>query len=238
MQQLVGYHRPRSIAEAVELLRGPGRMALAGGTTFRHDGGADPVEVVDLQALGLAGITEAGDRVRIGAATTLQTSSDDPLVPRLVRRCARAELPSTLRTVATIGGTVGAAESESVLLAALLVHDAVVRFADGRTAPLGSVLRAGVSHGSLVVEVTVSTGGATAMASTGRTPADVPIVAALARATDDGVRLALSGVATTPLLVDPGAIETLDPPGDFRGSATYRLHLAGTLTERAIRELS
>jgi CO/xanthine dehydrogenase FAD-binding subunit len=238
MHRLVGYHRPESIEDTVELLRAPGRMILAGGTALRHDGRADPVEVVDLQALGLDGIAEQGHRVRLGATATLQAVSDDPLVPELIRRGARAELPSTLRSLATVGGTVGAAESESVLLAALLVHDADVRFADGRTESLGSVLHDGVAHGSLVVDLAVATGGTTAMASTARTPADVPIVAALARATDDRMHLALTGVAPTPVLVDPGAIEALDPPADFRGSADFRRHLAAVLAARAIEELS
>ncbi len=60
MHQLVGYHRPKSIADATGLLNGPDRLALAGGTTIRHDGGGNPVELIDLQALGLGGISTSG----------------------------------------------------------------------------------------------------------------------------------------------------------------------------------
>ena len=80
----------------------------------------------------------------------------------------------------------------------------------------------------------------TAVARTGRTPADVPIVAAYGRRTTDGfVAMALTGVAEHPVLVDvfdPTA--GLDPAGDFRGSREYRLHLARTLTARVMAELS
>ena len=71
MHQLVGYHRPGSIADAIRLLDGPDRVALAGGTTIRHDGGGDPVELVDLQALGLDGIVADGALVHIGATAAV-----------------------------------------------------------------------------------------------------------------------------------------------------------------------
>lgn len=238
MHQLVGYRRPESIAEAITLLGAPHRMALAGGTMIRHDGGGAPVELVDLQALGLDTIGQAGAQVRLGATATLQALADSELVPDLIRWAARAELPSTLRTLATVGGTIGAAESDSVLLAALLVHDASVELAGGSTGRLQTVLHGGPPQGDLIVGVTVAAGGATAMAATGRTPADRPIVAALARSDDNGVNLALCGVAPTPELVDPTKLDHLEPPGDFRGSARYRRHLASVLSSRVLEELS
>ena len=61
MYRLEAYHRPTSVADAVGLLAAPGRLALAGGTTVRHDGGASSTEVVDLQALGLDRIALDGD---------------------------------------------------------------------------------------------------------------------------------------------------------------------------------
>lgn len=238
MHQMVGYHRPAAVAEAVRLLAEPTRVAMAGGTTLRHDGGAAPVEVVDLQALDLDSIEADGPLVRIGATTTLQALVDCDAVPDLVRRTARAELPSTLRSRATVGGTIGSAESDSLLLAALLVHDATVHFADRRTAPLGDVLEVGLGSGDLIVGVTVASLGATAIAVTGRTPADTPIVAAVGRADEHGMRLALCGVAATPRLVEPAEVDALEPPGDFRGSPAYRRHLANVLSARVLEELS
>lgn len=238
MHQLVGYHRPSSVADAVRLLGSPHRLALAGGTTIRHDGGGSPVEVVDLQALGLDDIAVEGDRVRLGATATLQSLVDSDVVPELIRRCARADQPSTLRTLATVGGTIGAADPESRLLAAMLVHDGAVAFADDRLSTIDEVLHAGLAPGALIVNVTVAADGPTAIAATGRTPEDSPIVAALARRAGDGVRLALCGVAPTPILVDPTELDRLDPPGDFRGTSDYRRHLADVLTARVIGELS
>ncbi len=238
MHQLVGYHRPTSIAEATGLLNGPNRMALAGGTTFVHHGGGHPVEVVDLQALGLGNISANGSRIQIGATATLQTLVDSDLVPDLVRDAAKADQPSTLRTLATVGGSVGAAESESLLVAALLVHDAIVNFADDRSEPLQEFLANGLSHGDLILSITVATGGATAMAATARTPHDVPIVAVVGRRSDNSTRLAICGVAATPQLVEDGSLGQLEPPGDFRGSAEYRKRLAEVLIARVLEELS
>ena len=213
-------------------------MILGGGTTIRHDGGAGPVELVDLQALDLGRIAHDGTVVRLGATVTLQTLADDELIPELVRRAARAEQSSTLRTLATVGGTIGAAESDSPLLAAMLAHDGVVRFADDRTVALATVLADGLGSTDLIVSIAVVAAGASALAATGRTPRDRPIVAALARAGEDGVRLALCGVAPTPVLVDPAELDRLDPPADFRGSSAYRRHVAQVLSARVLQELT
>lgn len=238
MHQLVGYHRPKSIAEATALLDGPNRMALAGGTTIAHDGGGNPVELVDLQALGLGTISANGSLIEIGATVTLQALMDNDLVPQLVRDAAKADQPSTLRTLATVGGSVGAADSESLLVAALLVHEAAVNFASQRSAPLHEVLSGGLSQGDLILSVSIATGGATAMAVTGRTPHDVPIVAVVGRNSDAGTLLALCGVGATPQLVTEESLSQLEPPGDFRGSAEYRKRLAEVLTGRVLGELS
>ena len=196
------------------------------------------MEVVDLQSLGLDSVSLVANHAELGAMVTLQSLVDNDAMPHLIRRTARAELPSTLRTLATVGGTVVAGGSESVLLAALLVHDASIRFADGRSVPLATVLEAGVNTGDLIVGVELATDGRTAMGVTGRTPADTPIVAVVGRAADDGLRLAATGVGSAPRLVKPDAVDDLEPPADFRGSSDYRRHLAGVLCARVVEELS
>ena len=238
MHRLVGYHRPKSIADAVDLLERPDRMALAGGTTIAHDSGRTPVELVDLQSLGLSGISANGSHVGIGATATLQALVESDLIPEVIRDAAKAEQPSTLRSLATVGGSVAAAHGESVLVAALLVHEASVVFADGRSVPLEELLAVGLSQGDLVISVCVAEGGATAMAATGRTPRDVPIVAAVGRVGPAGTRVALCGVGPVPQLVTEASLGRLDPPGDFRGTSAYRIHLAKVLRDRVLGELS
>ena len=241
MPSVLAYHRPGSLEEASTLLAGPNRTVIGGGTVVvpraRMERG-DGVEVVDLQALGLDSIEVDGDRLVIGAMVTLGQLAQDDRVPELLRELARRELPSALRTQATVGGTVGQADWESVLLAGLLVHDAEVRHHAGAATPLDRRLGASATT-EIITEVSVAVSGAGTIAATGRTPADTPIVAAVARDTEAEVRLALTGVAATPVLVDSTApVAGLTPPADFRGSSGYRAHLADVLARRAVGEVS
>ena len=244
MPLVTAYHRPSTLDEALDLLSSPGRVALGGGTTLNADREPSDLEAVDLQSLGLDAITATGDgQVRIGATATLDAVRRCELLPDSLRELARLEQPSTLRTLATVGGLVAGGSAESLLLAGLLAHDARVELAGpGDAGPsdrsLAELLAAGLPRGSLITAVTVVPSGRTATARTGRTPADVPIVAAYGRRVEGFVAMALTGVGDHPVLVDvydPTA--GLDPAGDFRGSREYRLHLAGTLTARVMQEL-
>ena len=231
------YSRPASLAEAFALLDRPGAVVLGGGTTLNAVASAGPIEVVDLQALGLDRIEPLdGGAVRIGATATLQRLAEAGGLPAALREAARRELPSTLRAQATLAGTIVTADPESELLAVLLVHDAAVAVsgaAGTEVVPLAELLAAlPLSPGRVVTAVTIDATGASAVARAGRTRADRPIVAAAARVGPDGARrLALSGVAATPVLVEEP--DEVDPPSDFRGSGAYRRALAEVLASRA-----
>lgn len=228
--------------EALALLERPGAVALGGGTTVNVMNAGEPIEVVDLQALRLSAIEPLeGKALLLGATATLQDVAEAAEVPAVIREAARRELPSTLRSLATIAGCVVAAEPESELLAALLVHDATVLVL-GRGGPAALHLPALLADGSLlggrlITAVRIDARGTGCSARTARTAADRPIVAAVGRRTATGERrLALSGVADTPVLVE--SLETLNPRGDFRGSSEYRLSLARTLSARVLQALS
>ncbi|MDA3040616.1 MAG: FAD binding domain-containing protein [Actinomycetota bacterium] len=244
MPSVLAYHRPQSLEDAWALLSNPEHALLAGGTLIvpavrrNPDAGAT---FIDLQALGLDTLGVDGDRLNLGAMARLGDLMVDARVPALLADLCRRELPSALRNAATIGGTVGAAGSvtaaDSVLLAGLLVHDAAVGLHGAADRSLADYLDS--RPVGIVTVVSMETEGAGTLAVTGRTPADVPIVAAVGRRTPSGIRLALTGVAATPVLVDPtDPTAGLEPPSDFRGSSDYRLHLASTLAARVVQELS
>ncbi len=241
MPLVTAYHRPTSLDEALDLLNSPVRVALGGGTTLNADRTPSDLEAVDLQALGLDGIATAdGGRVRLGATATLDAVRRCELLGDSLRELARREQPSTLRTLATLGGLVAGGSADSPLLAGLLAHDAEVELAGPASAcSLAELLAAGMRKGSLITSVTVDPAGRTAAARTGRTPADVPIVSAYGRRADGAAMVvALSGVADHPVLVDADdPTAGLAPAGDFRGRGEYRLHLAATLTARVTQEL-
>ena len=243
MTFITAYHRPTDLSEALGLLdrAGVNSVVIGGGTAVTTHHLPTNSEVIDLQLAAPSGIERNGDRLTIGAMTRLQDVVDSELVPSLLQDLAHREGPSTFRHAATIGGTIGAANWESELLAGLLVFAAEATIAkrdDTATLPLEDLLaNPALATAGIITSISIAAGGEAAAVRTGRTPADTPIVAVAARVVAGGFRVALTGVAATPVLVDPSELSTLDPPGDFRGSAEYRMELARTLTKRVIRRL-
>ncbi len=239
---ITGYYRPLTLDEALELAARADAVVLGGGTVVNAHPGRPRVVAVDLQALDLDGIAAEAGRLRLGATTRLQDVADSGLVPDVLRELARAEAPNTIRNAATVGGTIGAADPGSPLLTGLLAYGAIVgvaRVGSKAQHPLDAVLDdRGLIEGGIITDVTIPLVERAGAHGTGRTPMDSPIVMAVAcREAGGTVRVAVSGVATRPVLVDPEQLARLDPRGDFRGSAAYRSHLAGVLVARALASL-
>ncbi len=243
MRMISNYHRPAQLDEALALLnRGDASsMVIAGGTVLAAAELPEATEVIDLQTAVGAAIDRRGDRVVYEAMARLQDVADHDATPPLLVELARREGPNTLRNASTIGGSVAEANSESELLAGLLVHEAIVTIErpDGpKESSIEDVLGDPKSPvGGIVTQISAAIAGETASARTGRTPADTSIVAATGRVVSDGIRVALTGVATTPILVNPDDLSELDPPADFRGTSEYRKDLAVTLARRVLAQL-
>ena len=235
MPLIAAYHRPDTIDEALSLLDNSARIPLAGGTIINADREPSDLEVVDLQALGLDAIEPVGDRLRIGATATLAAVTDSEHVPDTLRDLARRDQPASIRSLGTVGGTIASADPDSTFVAALLVHDAQVELAGSNDTSLAALLDSGIPDGAIITAVLIDPSGVTAAMATGRTPADTPIVSAVARMAGGTATLALTGVANTAVIVAPDdPTGGLNPPGDFRGSSAYRLRLASILSARAL----
>ncbi len=218
MAMISVYQRPATLEAALTCLARPGAVPVGGGTKVNATTGLQPIEVVDLQNLGLDRIERLDGRMAvIGATVTLSQLAGSEVIPDVIREAARREQPSTLRAQATVGGCVATGDRESELLAALLAHGGLVRIAaaDGvREVTLQQLLAAlPAPAGGIITAVTISTAGRSSAARTGRTRADRPIVAAVARVTADGRRrVALAGVAATPVLIDSAEHFGARPP--------------------------
>lgn len=233
----------------MSLLRHAGAVVVGGGTEVNTGDNGEPITVVDLQALGLDGIELRGPSVlHIGSTASLQSLVEHPHVPVALRDAARRELPSTLRSQATVGGTVCGRRRDSEVVAALLLHQGVavvLGLDEGMKIPLADLIngRIRLDH-RILTAVTIDPGGITASARTGRTRADRPIVAVYGRRVGYGAhRVVIIGVEKGPLVVDGEAAEVREVLeatvgfGDFRGSREYRRALAEVLTRRVLREL-
>ena len=276
------YHRPlhqnrrRGLDHALELLSRPDikTVPLAGGDTLLGRSASEVEAVVDLQGLDLDTISLDSDpaALRIGAMVTRSALADSPEVRALycgvIAQAARRWGGNVQRNRATVGGALATAAGGDPLVTALLAcgagvvlygreGDQFIRLAD--YLPQRDKL---ISAPAIIVEVVIpepehQTGAA--LTTVARTPADAPIVLAVAALTiKDGVclnvQLALGGIAETPILVPRASAllktqslapviladaasevaEKVHPTGDFRGSAEYRRAMVEVLTRRAL----
>jgi CO/xanthine dehydrogenase FAD-binding subunit len=135
--QIEEYHRPQNLAQAVDILSrsGNGVRLIAGGTDILplRPGvkKIDPVnDLVDISKLGLDYLKEDGDRISIGATTTINTIEASPLFLsrpyRALSDAAGAHSTSTIRNRATVGGNLCTASPCGDFALPLLVLEATL----------------------------------------------------------------------------------------------------------------
>ncbi len=250
------YHRPQTLAEALQLLQNPQTWPLGGGAVLsRHQGEA--IAVVDLQALGLDAIQSRGDQLQIGATVTLQALLDHPQTPPALKAALRLEAPRNLRQQSTLGGLLVSGDGRSPALAALLALDAALTVAtlgaDGqpstREERLGEwlPLRDEARRGVLITGVQISLKPALAFHHVGRTPSDRPLLlVALARWPSGRTRAVAGGWGSLPVLAMDGKDSANAPvalqnicreAADERASAEYRMEVAAVLAARCLQDL-
>jgi carbon-monoxide dehydrogenase medium subunit len=127
------YHAPETLEAAYELLARGDTAPLAGGQSLVPALSARsmrPAAVMDLAALpGLDGVEDLGDRLRVGARTTLDTLARSPLAARrtpLLSRAAGAVGHLEIRLRATLGGTLCHADPAAQVPCAAVALGAVL----------------------------------------------------------------------------------------------------------------
>jgi len=243
------YHRPQTLDEALALLSKPNTMPLGGGTLLSRPQ-PDPVQVVDLQALGLDSINKKGAELEIGATATLQALFESKDCPEALKTATKFEAPLNLRNAATVAGTLVASDGRSTFATAMLALDAKLEIRstkkDSRITSIGEYILTR-PHG-LITSIIIPLNAKPAFESVSRTPADKPIVcAALAQWASGRTRLVLGGYGKSPLLAMDGTeadgLETAARSAyheatDDWASAEYRMDVAATLAKRCLESIS
>jgi CO/xanthine dehydrogenase FAD-binding subunit len=240
------YHAPTTVDEACALLASlEDAKVLAGGQSlvpllnFRL---ARPAHLVDINRIaGLEGIYERNGGVAVQALARQAGVEDSDVVARvcpLLAEAVRLVAHRVIRNRGTVCGSIAHADPASELPAVLLVLDGqvVARSARGeRVIPardlFRSVFETSLAPDELLVEAWFpSSRGPFAVLEESRRHGDF----ALAGVVRAAGRLALFGVAPTPVLADPAdPTRGLQPSGDLEATPEFRLHLVNELARRA-----
>jgi carbon-monoxide dehydrogenase medium subunit len=240
------YHAPITVDEACALLGSlEDAKVLAGGQSlvpllnFRL---ARPAHIVDINRIdGLDGIYERDGGVAVQALARQAAVEDSDLVARacpLVSAAVRLVAHRVIRNRGTICGSLAHADPASELPAVLLAlgGHVVARSTRGERVIKAEQLFQGVmetalASDELLVEAWFPASPAPfAIVEESRRHGDFAL-AGVVRAAD---RLALFGVAPTPVLADPrDPAKGLQPSGDLEASPEFRLHLVRVMTEKA-----
>lgn len=275
------YLRPKSVRELVNLLAEQGEDAkiFAGGTdllVLMRDRAIRPKYLIDIK-----GIEELGELsydeekgLKIGATVNLNEIIKSDVVRErfgVLWSAANSLADPILRNRATLVGNICNASPAADMAPALLVLDAEVEVASKegeRTIPIQEffigVKRTSLKPGEFVCAVRVPNppeGARGDYLKWGRTRGeDLAVVGVAGLAANSGkklVRIALSSVAPTPLLVpevkgvfegggsleeqiDKAAsivVEKISPISDVRAGKEYRLHMAEVLTKQILKQL-
>jgi CO/xanthine dehydrogenase FAD-binding subunit len=239
------YHAPSTVEEACELLGSlEDAKVLAGGQSlipllnFRL---ARPAHLVDINRVrGLDAVYERDGGVAVQALARQAAVEDSEVVARvcpLLTAAVRLVAHRVIRNRGTVCGSLAHADSASELPAVLLALGGKVIARSSRgDRVIGAeelfigVFETALAPDELLVEAWFpASPKPSAIVEESRRHGDF----ALAGVVRAGAKLALFGVAATPVLADPGdPTRGLQPSGDLEATPEFRLHLVQVLTEK------
>lgn len=255
------YHRPKSVADAVGLLKGkPEARPMSGGMTLiptLKQRLAKPSDVVDLNGIKeLAGIKLEGNNVVIGAMTRhadVASSADvKGAIPALSHLAGHIGDPQ-VRNRGTIGGSVAHADPAADYPAALVALGATIATDRRRIAAedfFKGLFETALERDELVTAVHIPKPKRAAYEKFAHRASKFALVGVMVAETAQGVRVAVTGAAPSVFRVPameaalakqfaPGAIAGITVPADdllsdTEASADYRAHLVGVIARRAV----
>ena len=255
------YHKPRTLAEAAELLSAnPEARLMAGGMTLiptLKQRLASPSDLIDLAGLpDLVGITVGASDITIGAMTThAAVAHSKEIAARLPALAALAEGigDPQVRHRGTIGGSISNADPAADYPAALVGLGATV-VTDKREITADDfftgMFETALESGEIVRQVRFPIPLAAGYAKFPNPASRYAVIGAFVARTSGGVRVAVTGAAPSVFRVPdmeaaltasftPEAIANISvPAGDLNSdphaTAEYRAHLVGVMAARAV----
>jgi carbon-monoxide dehydrogenase medium subunit len=258
------YAKPRSLAEAFELLDRPGARILAGGQSLIPSLNmrlASPELLVDIGGVAeLREISAGKAGLRIGALVThaqLEKSAEVAARVPLLAEAARHVAHPAVRNRGTLGGSLALADPAAEYPAVALALEATLvvqgRKRERRVAAqdfFKGLFETDLQPGEIVVAAEFPRAERSVFLELARRNGDYAIVGLAAAANGAARRIAFLGVGATPVLAVQASKEAtlegaqkalekdLQPPADLYHASATKLHLAKVLLARAWNTLS
>jgi carbon-monoxide dehydrogenase medium subunit len=249
------YAKPRTLAEAFDLLERPGARILAGGQSLIPSLNlrlSAPELLVDITGLAeLRGIALEQDVVRIGALTThadiersAQIRKHLPLLADAVVHVAHP----AIRNRGTFGGSVSLADPAAEYPACLVALDATIVLRSRANERMvraehffKGLFEVDLREGELVAGAEISAflkDERSVFLELARRQGDYAIVGLAGVTSASRKRIAFFGLGAKPVLLQPKSLEEAKasipaPSADLYNTAATKLHLAKVLLDRA-----